>query len=214
MPVTVPSTLMDREELLSSLRRRRLDPRVLEAVAAVPRERFVPRTLRSRAWEDGALPIAAGQSISQPSLVAFMVALLDVGPGDRVLDVGTGSGYHAAVLARLAAHVYSIELHPELVAGARTALAAVGADNVTVRAGDGTLGWPDAAPFDAVNVAAACEGPLPGALLDQLAEGGRIVAPVRERDERLVVLRRRAGRLERSEHGSVRFVPLVHPEAG
>jgi protein-L-isoaspartate(D-aspartate) O-methyltransferase len=214
MTVTVPSAAMDREELLASLRRRRLDPRVLAAVAAVPRERFVPGSLRDRAWEDGALPIGAGQTISQPSLVAFMVALLGVGPGDRVLDVGTGSGYHAAVLARLADHVYSVELHPELAAGARTALAAVGAGNVTVLSGDGTQGWPDAAPFAAINVAAACDGPLPPALLEQLADGGRLVAPVRDGDERLIVLRRRGERLERSEHGSVRFVPLVHPQAG
>jgi protein-L-isoaspartate(D-aspartate) O-methyltransferase len=213
MPVTVPSTTMDREELLASLRRRRLDPRVLAAVAAVPRERFVPRSLRSRAWEDGALPIAAGQTISQPSLVAYMVALLDVRGGDRVLDVGTGSGYHAAVLARLAGHVYSVELHPELAEAARVALAGVGAGNVTVMAADGTRGWPEEAPFDAINVAAACEGPLPAALLEQLADGGRLVAPIRDGDERLVVLRRRGGELVRSEHGSVRFVPLVHPDA-
>jgi protein-L-isoaspartate(D-aspartate) O-methyltransferase len=212
MPVTVPSTAMDREELLASLRRRRLDPRVLNAVAAVPRERFVPPSLRGRAWEDGALPIAAGQTISQPSLVAFMVALLGVDAGDRVLDVGTGSGYHAAVLGRLAGHVYSVELHPELAEAARRTLAALGADNVTVRAGDGTQGWREQAPFDAINVAAACEGPLPRALLEQLADGGRLVAPIRDGDERLVVLRRRGDRFERSEHGSVRFVPLVHPE--
>src|SRR4051812_9951401 len=171
MAATVPSGSMDREELLAFLRRRRLDPRVLEAVASVPRERFVPRALRGRAWEDGALPIAAGQTISQPSLVAFMVALLGVGPTDRVLDVGTGSGYHAAVLSRLAAHVYSVELHPELAAGARAALTSIDAENVTVRTGDGTRGWPDAAPFDAINVAAASEGDLPAALVEQLADG-------------------------------------------
>jgi protein-L-isoaspartate(D-aspartate) O-methyltransferase len=204
---------MDREELLASLRRRRLDPRVLEAVAAVPRERFVPPSLRDRAWEDGALPIGAGQTISQPSLVAYMVALLGVRPTDRVLDVGTGSGYHAAVLSRLAAHVYSVELQPELAEGARAVLGDVGAGNVTVRTGDGTQGWADLAPFDAVNVAAACEGRLPAALIDQLADGGRLVAPIRDGEERLVVLRRRGDELERSEHGSVRFVPLVRPQA-
>src|SRR3954463_8782132 len=105
---------MDREELLDSLRRRRLDPRVVSAVAAVPREAFVPPSLRARAWEDGALPIGAGQTISQPSLVAHMVDLLELRASDRVLDVGTGSGYHAAVMARLARHVYSVERHAEL----------------------------------------------------------------------------------------------------
>jgi protein-L-isoaspartate(D-aspartate) O-methyltransferase len=204
---------MDREELLASLRRRGLDRDVLAAVAAVPRERFVPEALRDRAWEDGALPIAAGQTISQPSLVAYMVALLRLRPRDRVLDVGTGSGYHAAVLAQLAAHVYSVELHSELADAAREALADAGVANVSVFWGDGTQGWPDEAPFDAINVAAACDGELPRELLEQLADAGRLVAPVRDGDERLVVVRRRRDRLERSDHGSVRFVPLVRPEA-
>src|SRR4051794_13185680 len=109
---------MEREQLLESLRRRRTAPAVVEAVAAVPREAFVPSGLRDRAWEDGALPIGAGQTISQPSLVAHMVDLLDLRPGDRVLDVGTGSGYHAAVLAHVAAHVWSIERHAALSAAA------------------------------------------------------------------------------------------------
>src|SRR3954449_830731 len=131
---------MDREELLESLCRRRLRPATVEAVAAVPREAFVPPSLRDRAWEDGALPIGAGQTISQPSLVAHMVDLLDLRPTDRVLDVGTGSGYHAAVLARLAAHVFSDRPHAHLSAEAARALAATGAGNVTLRVGDGTAG--------------------------------------------------------------------------
>ena len=201
---------MDREDLLDSLTRRRLDPSVLAAVAAVPREAFVPPNLRDRAYEDGALPIGAGQTISQPSLVAHMVALLTLRPTDRVLDVGTGSGYHAALLARLAAHVWSVERHPELSDAAAHALAATGIANVTLRVGDGTCGWPEEAPFDAINVAATGEAGVPRALLDQLADGGRLVAPVRDRgDERLVLLRRRGEGFERSEHGAVRFVPLV-----
>ena len=200
---------MDREELLSAMRRRGLDDRVVEAVARVPRERFVPATLRGRAWEDGALPIGAGQTISQPSLVAYMVALLDLRGGEHVLDVGTGSGYHAAVLAQLAEHVWSIERHPELTEAAAVALRDAGIDNVSLVVGDGSLGWPPEAPYDGINVAAAVEGPVPQPLLDQLADGGRLVAPLRDRDERLVVLCREGDRFERSDHGSVRFVPLV-----
>ena len=181
---------MDREELLAGLRRRGLDERVVEAVSRVPRERFVPATLRGRAWEDGALPIGAGQTISQPSLVAYMVA-------------------HAAVLAQLAEHVWSIERHAELSEAAAAALREAGIDNVTLVVGDGSLGWPAEAPYDAINVAAAVEGPVPQPLLEQLADGGRLVAPLRDRDERLAVLRRERDRFERSDHGSVRFVPLV-----
>jgi len=200
---------MEREELLGSLRRRGLDELVVEAVARVARELFVPADLRERAWEDGALPIGAGQTISQPSLVAYMVALLDLRGGERVLDVGTGSGYHAAVLAQIASHVWTIERHEELSAAAAAALAAAGIANVTPLVGDGVHGCAEHAPYDAINVAAAVEGPLPEALLAQLAEGGRLVAPVRDRDERLVVVRRRGDAFERSEHGAVRFVPLV-----
>jgi protein-L-isoaspartate(D-aspartate) O-methyltransferase len=200
---------MQREELLAGLRRRGVDGRVIDAVARVPRERFVPASVRDRAWEDGALPIGSGQTISQPSLVAYMADLLELSGGERVLDVGTGSGYHAAVLAQLAAHVWSIERHAALSASAGEALRAAGVGNVTLVVGDGYLGWPDGGPYDAINVAAAIEGPLPRPLLDQLADRGRLVAPIRDREERLVVLRRVGERFERSEHGSVRFVPLV-----
>src|SRR3954454_3358380 len=137
---------MDREELLESLKRRRLDPSVLAAVADVPREAFLPPGLSDRAWEDGALPIGAGQTISQPSLVAHMVELLDLRGADRVLDIGTGSGYHAAVLARLAAQVWSIERHAELSAAAGRSLAAAGVGHVALRGGGGTAGWAGEAP--------------------------------------------------------------------
>jgi protein-L-isoaspartate(D-aspartate) O-methyltransferase len=205
---------MGPEELVASLRRRGLEPRVVEAFGRVDRARFVPADLQDRAWEDGALPLAAGQTISQPSLVAYMAALLDVRPGDRVLDVGTGSGYHAAVLAQLAAEVYSVELHAELAEAAQRNLRATGCDNVTVKLADGTQGLPEHAPFDAINVAAAVEATVPPALLEQLADGGRLVAPVRNGEERLVVIRRRGEQFERSDHGAVRFVPLLRREAG
>jgi protein-L-isoaspartate(D-aspartate) O-methyltransferase len=200
---------MEREELLDSLRRRGLDEQLVEAVARVPRELFVPEDLRDRTWEDGALPIGAGQTISQPSLVAYMVALLDLRGGERVLDVGTGSGYHAAVLAQIAAHVWSIERHAELSVAAAGSLSAAGITNVTLVVGDGARGCPEHGPYHAINVAAAIEGPVPATLVEQLLDGGRLIAPVRDGDERLVVVRRHGDRLECSEHGSVRFVPLV-----
>jgi len=203
---------MDREELLASLRRRRLDPRVLEAVATVPREHFVPRALRGRAWEDGALPIAAGQTISQPSLVAFMVALLGVGPTDRVLDVGTGSGYHAAVLAQLARHVWSIERHDRLSRRAAHNLAAAGVHNVTLVVGDGTRGLPESAPYDAINVAAAGTTEGLAELEEQLAVGGRLIAPITDPLQRLSLTRRTQAGLERELLEEVRFVPLVRDD--
>ena len=170
-------------------------------MAAVPRERFVPPELRGRAWENGPLPIGEGQTISQPLVVARMCELLRLDGCERVLDVGTGSGYHAAVLARLTTHVWSIERHASLSAQARENLAAAGVDNVTLLDGDGTLGHPEAAPYDAINVAAAAED-VPPALEAQLARGGRLVAPVAER---LVVVC--DGR--RETHERVAFVPLI-----
>ena len=170
-------------------------------MAAVPRERFVDDALQGRAWENGPLPIGEGQTISQPLVVARMCALLELRGGERVLDVGTGSGYHAAVLAQLCEHVWTIERHASLTAQAEANLRAAGIENVTLLVGDGTLGHPEAAPYDAINVAAAATE-IPPALPAQLALGGRLVAPVAER---LVVLR--DGVVER--HERVSFVPLV-----
>jgi protein-L-isoaspartate(D-aspartate) O-methyltransferase len=196
------------ERLIGQLRPHVDDPRVLAAIAEVPRDRFVPAALHEEAWDNVALPIGAGQTISQPLVVARMCELLELRGDERVLDVGTGSGYHAAVLARLVAHVWSIEVHRDLSECAAESLAAAGAKNVTLLVGDGSLGHPAAAPYDAINVAAAM-AQVPPALPEQLAAGGRLVGPVDGGDRRLVVLRRAADGLRREVHERVRFVPLV-----
>ena len=153
------------------------DGRVLDAMRKVPRERFVPADLASRAYDDGPLPIGEGQTISQPYIVAYMTEILGVGPRDRVLEIGTGSGYQAAVLGELAGQVYTIEIVPALAQRATATLKSLGYANVTVRAGDGYAGWPERAPFDRILVTAAPER-IPQPLIDQLAVGGRLVAPV------------------------------------
>ena len=192
------------------LRRRGIeDERVLEAMATVPRELFVPEHVRDRAYRDGALPIGHGQTISQPWIVAQMAALLELEGPERVLEVGTGSGYSAAVLAHLCSHVVTVERIPELAEAASEVFAVLGLRNIEARTGDGSRGAPDRAPFDAVVVTAAPEGGPPRALLDQLAPGAPLVCPVeRGGDERLV--RMIDGREETI--APVRFVPLVEGE--
>jgi protein-L-isoaspartate(D-aspartate) O-methyltransferase len=199
----------DVDGLIAELRRYVADERVLEAVAAIPRERFVPWPMRERAYENRALSIGCGQTISQPLVVARMTELLAPRPEDRVLDVGTGSGYHAAVLARLAEHVWSIERHARLSERAGRNLEAADVHNVTLIVGDGTRGLPEQAPFDAINVAAAGSAEDLADLEAQLALGGRLVAPVTEPLQRLAVTRRTPEGLERSLFEEVRFVPLV-----
>src|SRR5262249_22650413 len=159
------------------------DERVLAAMGAVPREAFVPPELAADAWDNVPLPIGCGQTISQPLVVARMCELLELGGGDRVLDVGTGSGYHAAVLAQVWGHGWSAGRPPALSERAARTRAAAGVGNVTLLVGDGTLGVPDAAPFDAINVAAAGAA-VPPALEAQLGPGGRLVAPVEDGDQR------------------------------
>ncbi|MCK1711460.1 MULTISPECIES: protein-L-isoaspartate(D-aspartate) O-methyltransferase [unclassified Bradyrhizobium] len=184
---------------------------VLNAVRTVPREAFVPEGLQEFAYEDTPLPIEAGQTISQPYIVAAMIEAAAVRPGDQVLEIGAGSGYAAAVLSRIAARVYAIERHEPLSRLAGQRLARLGYDNVEIRTGDGTKGWPEAAPFDAILVAAG--GPaIPQALKEQLDVGGRLVIPIGEDlgDQRLVkVTRKDASHFEEEDLGGVRFVPLV-----
>jgi len=195
------------------LRRRGVvDERVLEAMARVPRERFVPPGARAHAYEDGALPIGYGQTISQPYIVGVICSLLSLGGSESVLDVGTGSGYQAAVLAELAAEVTTIERVPELVEAARASLAEAGYGDVDVRLGDGSLGVPEKAPFDAIAVAAAAPT-LPEGLYAQLVDGGRLVLPKGSRfgQDLVRVVKTESGPVERASV-PCRFVPLLGAE--
>lgn len=194
------------------------DPRVLAAMGKVPRHLFVPRLLASLAYSDHPLPIGSGQTISQPYIVALMSQWAEVKPGDKVLEVGTGSGYQAAVLAELTDKVLTIELLPDLARDAAARLVELGYAQVRVRTGDGYRGWPEEAPFDAILVTAAAPA-VPPALTAQLKEGGRLVIPVGEAAgvQTLVRLRKVQGELKEEERLPVRFVPLVRepaPEPG
>jgi protein-L-isoaspartate(D-aspartate) O-methyltransferase len=189
------------------------DPRVLAAMARVPRHAFVPQELAAQAYDDGALPIGYGQTISQPFIVALMTLAVDPKPGDRVLEIGTGSGYQAAVLSGLVAEVYSVEIVEPLARRAGAELQRQGCANVHVRAGDGYLGWPEAAPFDAILVTCAPDH-VPRPLVDQLKPGGRMVLPVGPAWEaqELILLRKTTRGLERQDVLPVRFVPMVRKE--
>ncbi|MFZ3366779.1 MAG: protein-L-isoaspartate(D-aspartate) O-methyltransferase [Candidatus Sulfotelmatobacter sp.] len=185
------------------------DPRVLDAMLRVPRDAFVSEPYRAEAYEDHPLPIGDDQTISQPYVVAVMLESLQLAPKDIVLEVGTGSGYVTALLAELAAQVFSIERHPALAANARTAIAALGYTNVQIFAGDGTLGLPAHAPFDAILVSAAAFK-LPPALLSQLRDGGRMIVPVGPPDsQQLQLIRMHSGQPIISLRDPVRFVPLI-----
>jgi protein-L-isoaspartate(D-aspartate) O-methyltransferase len=191
------------------LRRGITDERVLAAMARVPRERFVPADLQQFAYDDAALPLSHGQTVSQPFIVAFIAQGLALEGDERVLDVGTGSGYQAAVLAELAREVHSIEVIPELAETARAALAGAGYGRVQVHVGDGSRGLPEYAPFGGIAVAAAA-AEVPQELWEQLEEGRRIVVPVgRRRSQRLCVLERVEGEARLVASLPARFVPLV-----
>lgn len=185
------------------------DLRVLAAIASIPRERFVEPSLRDRAYANVALPIACDQTISQPLVVARMLELLELAPTDRVLDVGTGSGYHAALLALLAGEVHTIERHPELARAAERTIAELGLDNVHFTVGDGWQGLSEHAPFAAINVAAATGPAPPPRLVEQLAPGARLVAPLGRASQHLTLIRRTESGITQSTLEGVRFVPLV-----
>jgi protein-L-isoaspartate(D-aspartate) O-methyltransferase len=185
------------------------DERVLAAMREIPRHLFVPSSYREAAYNDSPLPIGKGQTISQPYIVAVMTELLTVRPDDRVLEIGSGSGYQAAILGRLAQSVITIERIPEVAELARTNLARIGITNVTVITGNGTIGYPDQAPYDAILITAATPS-VPPPLIEQLAEGGRLVAPVGSRDlQELVRLTKKEGQTIRELFGGVVFVPLL-----
>jgi protein-L-isoaspartate(D-aspartate) O-methyltransferase len=186
------------------------DPRVLAALEAVPRHRLVPEALRGQAYRDAAVPIGSGQTISAPGVVAAMSEALELRGDERVLEIGTGSAYHAAVLSRLAERVISIERVPALAARARRALDELGVTNVVVHLGDGSLGRPTDAPFDAILLTAGSPE-VPRPLLEQLAPGGRLVGPIGAREQQLLVRVRRdaAGAFQREVLGRCRFVDLV-----
>jgi protein-L-isoaspartate(D-aspartate) O-methyltransferase len=187
------------------------DPRVLEAMRTVERHRFVPVESSEDAYEDFPLPIGEGQTISQPYIVALMSELLDTRPADRVLEIGTGSGYQSAVLSRLVADVYSVEIVKALSERAGEELEQQGYDNVHLRVGDGHNGWPEYAPYDGIIVTAA-PPEIPHKLIEQLADGGRMVVPVGTSYQELLLIEKKDGQIKKRVITAVRFVPMVKPK--
>jgi protein-L-isoaspartate(D-aspartate) O-methyltransferase len=184
------------------------DPRVLSALLKVERHRFVPEEYLNSAYFDQPLPIGEGQTISQPYIVALMTELLELKGNEKVLEIGTGSGYQAAILAELTKEVYTIEIIESLASTAKKRLSKLGYQNISVRAGDGYLGWPEAAPFDAIIITAAPDH-IPKPLLDQLKEGGRMVVPVGTYSQELKKIVKQSGKIETTDIISVIFVPMT-----
>ena len=188
------------------------DPRVLDAFRSVPRDLFVPQHLQAAAFEDGPLPLDRGQTISQPFIVALMTQLIGAKPSDVVLEIGTGSGYQTAILARLVRMVYSAELETDLARDVKSRLDQLAITNVELRVGDGLQIFRDRAPFDVI-LSAAAPIRIPNELIDQLAEGGRMIIPVGSMDEQyLWLLEKKSGRVQRTQLDAVRFVPLRGPK--
>jgi protein-L-isoaspartate(D-aspartate) O-methyltransferase len=205
------SPLSRKIRLVMDLRRAGVsDLRVLQVMERLPREAFAPEGFRDQAYEDTALPIACRQTMTAPIAVGLMTQALEIGERMRVLEVGTGSGYHTAVLARLCRRVYTIERHRDLLAEAERRFAQLALHNITTRAGDGTLGWPEQAPFERICITAAAND-VPPVLAEQLAVGGLMVVPVDHgpREQRLLRVRRTEAGLETNDLGEMRFVPLV-----
>jgi len=202
--------------LIMELRKQGItDSRVLGAIERVPREAFVPETFRDQAYENTALPIGSGQTISQPAVVAFMTQELKIGDRMKILEIGTGSGYQAAVLAKLCRRLYSIERHRDLLLEAEQRFRDLRVNNITAKSGDGTKGWPEQAPFDRIIVTAAATTDIPHALLDQLAPDGIMIAPMGTtvRDQHLYRFTfDTEGLLQREQMWPVRFVPLIGDE--
>jgi protein-L-isoaspartate(D-aspartate) O-methyltransferase len=211
MSPTGATTVPRKVRLVMELRRAGIaDTRVLGAIEQVPREMFVPPTFADQAYENVALPIGHGQTVSQPLVVALMTEALEVGDRHKVLEIGTGSGYQTAILARLCRRIFTIERHRALYREAEKRLSALRLHNVTTRFGDGTKGWVEQVPFDRIMITAAAAD-VPGRLTESLAVGGILVAPIGEerRDQTLVRIRRGEGGFATEELGAVRFVPLV-----
>ncbi len=210
-----PESLRQRERMIRDQLRARdvKDPRVLDAMLKVPRHRFVPDEMAGSAYQDTPLPIMLGQTISQPYIVGYMTQTLDLHGRERVLEVGTGSGYQAAILAELANEVYTIEILPELAALAQSTLTSLGYENVHTRCADGYSGWLEASPFDRIIVTAAPDH-IPQPLIEQMAVGGRMVIPVGRSDQQLVVLEKGESGVAHYLSIPVRFVPMTGIAAG
>lgn len=213
-PVTKAQDTLNFDRARSQMVERQLrdrgieDPAVLAAMQRVPRHRFVPSDLVELAYQDSPLPIGYDQTISQPYIVAYMSEVAQIAPGDRVLEIGTGSGYQAAILAQLAREVYTIEIIPELAASASATLQELGYENIEVKAGDGYRGWPEAAPFEAIVVTAAPDR-VPQALIEQLAIGGKLVIPVGTSVQQMTIITKTEEGIVEEQTLPVRFVPMT-----